>query len=121
MKYLLILALALSACMPPVAPARPAAATPTLPQTATATITATSTARPVVRMRVVLTATPGSCVVSNTSGDVLNIRRGPGTDREIVGGLLPGARVMVIAWGDAWLKIPGGYIARRYCKEVRGK
>lgn len=111
------MALLLASCVP----VRPAAPTLTPSPTLTATATATSkaTARPAARASATSSPTPAACIVANTGGDVLNIRRAPGMDAEIVGGLLPGARVTVIAWGDGWLQIQQGYISAEYCEVTR--
>lgn len=68
------------------------------------------------------TPTPAACEVTNTGGEVLNVRTGPGLGAEIVGALRPGQRVTVESWGDQWHKITAGdisgFVYATYCEGV---
>lgn len=84
-------------------------------------VTLTSTVQPV-------TLSPGDnlpmfCVVAYTEGDILNLRRGPGMQYEILGGLLPGQRLTVITWASDWVYVStgdqAGYIYRDYCEVTK--
>lgn len=77
------------------------------------TLVATQTNVPT---QIVPSPAPAFCVVSDTEGDVLNIRKAPGMDKEIVGSLLPGTTVRVLSWGSEWHKITGGYVSATYCR-----
>lgn len=66
------------------------------------------------------TITPSACTVANTKGEVLNIRKAPSLQAEIIGGLVPGQRVTVLIYGEPWQKIQAGqltgYIYSKYCE-----
>lgn len=118
----LCLALFLAACTP--FPTR----SPTL--TAAATSSPAPTRQPTAtetradRFRAIYaTFTPSACVVANTGGESLNIRKAPSMQAEIIGGLLPGQRVTVLINGEPWQKIQAGqltgYIYSKYCEVTK--
>ncbi len=113
-----VVLLLLSSCTP--MPARAVSATSTV----IATMIATPTLEKIERVRTVYqTLTPSVCTVVNTDGEVLNIRKFPRIDAEIIGGLLPGAKVQVIYNGEKWLKIQhgqlAGYVFSKYCEVTK--
>ena len=67
--------------------------------------------------------TPGNFVVS-TEGDNLNIRKGPGTDYDIVGRIPNGTAVTAYTNGGSWAYVTyggvSGYISTSYLKAVTG-
>lgn len=63
--------------------------------------------------------------MANTNGDPLNIRKLPSIDSAIVGGLLPGQRVHVLAWGEDWRAIEAGelrgFVSAEFCIYPEGR
>lgn len=114
-----VLGVMLAGCLP-----LPASATPTASTTPTGTpAMATSSAGSLEREQQPapsLTPTPGACLVSDTGGQVLNVRAEPSLAAAILGGLRPGQRVAVLSWGEQWHHVDSGsltgYIFAAYCK-----
>jgi integrase len=124
-RYLVILLVFLTGCTawgfapiprayptPLAAATRPTTRSPVSATTSTIVSAAAATRTPI--------PTPTSCIVVNTKGESLNIRRQPSLQAEIIGGLMPGQRVTVITWGEAWHKVTAGqltgFISSKYCR-----
>jgi predicted RNA binding protein YcfA (HicA-like mRNA interferase family) len=60
-------------------------------------------------------AAPAICIVGNTDGEVLNIRKSASLQAPILGGLLPKTKVTILARVGDWYKIESGYISMKYC------
>lgn len=125
-RYLLpaLLALACLACVRP-AGAIPSTVTPKPSETATrpARVVMAREQQPTITAVPTLSPTPAACVVANTEGEVLNIRRAPSLKAEIIGGLTPGQRAAVITWGNDWHKVTTGrmtgFISSKYCEATK--
>ena len=119
----LALALVLTGCAA-IGTVTAATRTPTI--TPTVTLLPFPTARPTgtpthaENLRTVAaTLTPSACVVANTYGEALNIRADPSMDAPILGGLLPGQRLHILAWGENWYAVEvgelRGFVSSDYC------
>ena len=117
---LAMLALSLAGCAVPTR--TPATATPSLSPTLTSSPAAT-TAKAEQLRAIYATLTPSACVVANTRGEVLNIRKSPSLQAEIIGGLVPGQRLTVLVHGQPWQKITTGeltgFIYSQYCEVTK--
>lgn len=107
----LLLLLVMTACTPMINV--PSRATPTPEPTKIATATSMQTPTKIA------SATPQFCIVVTPNDEVLNVRKGPSLESEIVAGVFAKTRFTVTGRTNDWLKVTGpfdGYVFEKFCK-----
>lgn len=105
----LLLLLVMTACTPMINVPSRATLTPEPTKIATSTQTPTKMA----------SATPQFCIVVTPNDEVLNVRKEPSLESEIVAGVFAKTRFTVTGRTNDWLKVTGpfdGYVFEKFCK-----